>query len=878
MKKRNEKTDRNKTGLKNSATLEKSAADPSKKQNWADEKLLQSQKELLALMDASPIGISWADRQGNIQYLNRKHQELFGYTLEDIPTIDAWRSLAYPDPAYRQQVPPLMNQITEAQKHGKEAIPIEITVTCKDGSFRHVMQTGAFTSNHVLAVYHDITEYKETEEKLRLEKELHQSAEKYRAIIEGIQEGYFEVDLAGNFTFFNNSVCRILGYPREELRGMNYQHYTDKEEFEKVYHAYNKVYITGEPNNALGWQVIRKDGTKRYVEGSVSLLKDSSGKSIGFRGIIHDITGRKETEEKLRQSEEKYRTILETMQEAYFEVNLAGSFTFFNDSFCRILGYSREEMTGMNYRKYMDEENAKRTYQRYNKVYTTGEPAEEFGWEMIKKDGTRIYVEESISLIKDSSGKTIGFRGIVRDVTERRQTEETLRQSEEKYRTIIEKIEDGYYEVDLTGKLTFFNNATCVLYGYSKEELMGMTYQRYTDKENARKLFQAFNEVYRTGIGSHVFEYEAIRKDGTKRQVEIFTSLMKDSESNLRGFRGIIRDITERRKAEETLRQSEEKYRTILENIEEGYYEVDLSGKFTFFNDSMCQITGYSREELTGMSYQQYADEENSKKVFQEFNKLYTTRGSTAGFDWQMIRKDGARRYIEASASLIKDSSGKSIGFRGIVRDITERKKAEEKIRQTLNSLKKAVGTTIQVLVTALETRDPYTAGHQSQSANLAYAIATEMGLPQDKIEGINMAGIIHDIGKLSIPAEILSKPTKLTNLEIALIQEHAHSGFEMLKDVESPWPLAEIVYQHHERINGSGYPRNLKGDEILMEARILGVADVVEAMASHRPYRPALGIEVALEEIEKNKGILYDTAVADTCLKLFREKGYQIK
>ena len=151
------------------------------------------------------------------------------------------------------------------------------------------------------------------------------------------------------------------------------------------------------------------------------------------------------------------------------------------------------------------------------------------------------------------------------------------------------------------------------------------------------------------------------------------------------------------------------------------------------------------------------------------------------------------------------------------------------------------------------------------------------MGLLQDKIDSIRMAGSIHDIGKLSVPAEILSKPTKLTDIELSLIKEHSRVGYEMLKDVESPWPLAEIIYQHHECMNGSGYPRNLKGDDILMEARIMAVADIVEAMASHRPYRPALGIEAALEEIEKNKGILYDDTVANACLKLFREKDYQL-
>lgn len=206
-----------------------------------------------------------------------------------------------------------------------------------------------------------------------------------------------------------------------------------------------------------------------------------------------------------------------------------------------------------------------------------------------------------------------------------------------------------------------------------------------------------------------------------------------------------------------------------------------------------------------------------------------------------------------------------------------KRDEAEEKLQKTLESLNRAASSTIQVLVSALESRDPYTAGHQLRSANLACAIAREMGLSQDKVEGIRMAGNIHDIGKLSIPAEILSKPTRLTDLEFSLVKEHVHSGYEMLKDVESPWPLAQIVRQHHERMDGTGYPQNLKGDEIILEARIMAVADVVEAMASHRPYRPSLGIEAALEEIEKNKAVLYDEMAANACIRLFREKGYQL-
>jgi PAS domain S-box-containing protein len=241
------------------------------------------------------------------------------------------------------------------------------------------------------------------------------------------------------------------------------------------------------------------------------------------------------------------------------------------------------------------------------------------------------------------------------------------------------------------------------------------------------------------------------------------------------------------------------------------------------------------------------------------------------------VPASGEYRHRQVNAAPVRDFSGNIIGSVSVVRDITEKKRGEKQLQDTLESLRKAVSTTIQVMVSTVEARDPYTAGHQTRSADLARAIATELGLPQDKIDGIRMAGSIHDIGKISIPAEILSKPTKLTEIEFSLIKEHAYKGFEMLKDVESPWPLAETVYQHHELMDGSGYPRSLKGEEICIEARILTVADVVEAMASHRPYRPGLGINAALDEIENNRGTIYDKTVADACLRLFREKSFKL-
>ena len=201
-----------------------------------------------------------------------------------------------------------------------------------------------------------------------------------------------------------------------------------------------------------------------------------------------------------------------------------------------------------------------------------------------------------------------------------------------------------------------------------------------------------------------------------------------------------------------------------------------------------------------------------------------------------------------------------------------------ERLQNTLEKLRKAMGSTIQVVSSTVEMRDPYTAGHQQRVTTLACAIATEMGLPEDKIEGLRMAGIIHDLGKIAVPAEILSKPGEITEIEFSIIKSHPQIGNDILKDIEFPWPIAEIVYQHHERMDGSGYPQGLSDENILLEARVLSVADVVEAMASHRPYRPALGIEKALDEISENKGAFYDPEVADACLKIFNEKGFKFQ
>jgi diguanylate cyclase (GGDEF)-like protein/PAS domain S-box-containing protein len=301
--------------------------------------------------------------------------------------------------------------------------------------------------------------------------------------------------------------------------------------------------------------------------------------------------------------------------------------------------------------------------------------------EINRKDGIPVWTEMKFAVIRDKRQKSFEILAVMRDITERKKMEEALKESEEKHRNIIETIQDGYCEVDLEGNFTFFNDATCEIYGYSREELIGMSHRQIADKENAKKIFKIFNEIYRTGRAGNIFDYELIRKDGTRRQIEISASLKRDSSGNPAGFRGTIRDATERKKMEEAIRQSEERYRTILEEMEDAYFEVDVAGNYTFVNDAVCRHLQYSREELIGTSFRDQMDKEELDKIYKAFGKIYMTAKPEAGINYKLLRKDGTNRFAEMTGFPLTNQQGEIIGFRGIGRDITERKLIEEQIK-----------------------------------------------------------------------------------------------------------------------------------------------------------------------------------------------------
>ena len=295
-----------------------------------------------------------------------------------------------------------------------------------------------------------------------------------------------------------------------------------------------------------------------------------------------------------------------------------------------------------------------------------------------------------------------------------------------------------------------------------------------------------------------------------------------------------------------------------------------------YISQGCLALTGYSANDLTGnngISFGQLICSADFEKIRQEIQAALKAK-TDYRVHFRIKDRAGTEKWVLEQGHGVYSADGELLNMVGFISDVTENK---QKLQQATKSLRKAILGTVQAISTTMEFRDPYTAGHQRRVADLAVAIAAELGLSQGQIEGVRIAGLIHDIGKIYVPVEILSKPGRLNEVEMSLIRMHSQAGFEILKGSEFPWPIAEIVIQHHERIDGSGYPRGLKGEDMLIEAKIIAVADVVEAMASPRPYRPALGLDRALEEIASKRGKHFDALVADICVDVFRKNNFQL-
>jgi PAS domain S-box-containing protein len=698
------------------------------------------------------------------------------------------------------------------------------------------------------------------------------SEEMYRLSFENATDVIYTIDADLHVLTVSPSVERILGYKPQDFIGRPVSalgYIRTPESFEEIIGDIGLI-LKGEVIPATIYQFIAKDGTIKYGEVSGSPLM-REGKIMGIISVARDITERKRAEEKVTKSEKKYRELYDFLPIPVYEMDLEANITSANRAIYEIFGGTEEDLKkGFKVWQILSPEDMVKSSKNIQKLLK-GEQIDGTEYTLMRLDGS-VFPAIVISSVIYSDGKPVGLRGAIIDITERKKAEEEQRRMNVFLDSILENIPDMIFVKDARDlRLIRFNRAGEDLLGYSRNDLLGKNDYDFFPKEQADSFTGRDRDVL---YGKKVVDIpEEPIQTSTKGERILHTK--KVPILNVNGepeyLLGISEDITDRKRAEDSLRKSEARFRSYFElplvgiaitSPEKGWLEV---------NDRLSDILGYSIQELKDINWSELTHPEDLDADVEQFNRVLAGEINSYTMDKRFIRKNGDVIWTSLAAGCVRKRDGTVDYFVVILEDITARKESLVRTRRTL-------GATVHAIAVAVETRDPYTAGHQRRVADLARAIATEMNLPAGQIEGIQMAGIIHDLGKLSVPADILSKPTKLTDLEFGIIKTHAQSGYDILKDIEFPWPIARMVLEHHERMDGSGYPNGLTAKETLLESRILSVADVLEAMASHRPYRPSLGLDAALQEIEKNRGTFYDTDAVDACLKLFREKGYQLQ
>lgn len=425
-------------------------------------------------------------------------------------------------------------------------------------------------------------------------------------------------------------------------------------------------------------------------------------------------------------------------------------------------------------------------------------------------------------------------------------------------------------------RITAINRAHEYLFGYPLEEItdidawMERVYPDPDVREILKKGWIADIEKIRSKQIA-ISESPELRmrcRDGTVRIMRASMSIVGDD------LIVVWSDLTELRNSEAALIESERRFRGMVEQTISGFYVV-VDDRIAYINPRVTEMVGWKHDEVIGRGPDEFVDGPSVHEMRNAEKRLLSGE-RTVTIKLNALRKDGSTMPLAAHSTLgVWDGKQAIVA---ILEDLTERIRAEEKISSYLAKLEGNMRATLQACSKMVELRDPYTAGHQNRVGLISSAIAREMGWAKDRCDALELMGLVHDIGKISVPAEFLTKPTKLSAYEFEIIKGHAQAGYEILKDLQfDDLPVAEIVRQHHERMNGSGYPQGLKGDQILPEAKILAVADVLESMASYRPYRPALGMDKAIAEIETNSGKFYDPEVVNALLRMVREKNYVI-
>jgi len=630
--------------------------------------------------------------------------------------------------------------------------------------------------------------------------------------------------------------------------------------------------LAGEAPASYEYQIISRSGEIKWIHQRNVLIKNKLGKPVALEGIATDITLQKEHEQRINAEKEMAQRYLDLVGSMVVALDAQGRITLLNQRGCQVLDTSLQHAIGKNwFDHFLPQENRQELKDLFIQLIAGQlEGHEFFESNIVNSLGEQRMIAWHNILLRDEDDKITGILSAGEDITERKQAEAELLLKD----LVFESSLTANSIADSTGIITHMNDVFLRMWGYeSREDAVGKSIRAFLSSEGeAEAIMQALTEH-----GEWAGEYSALKQDGSTFNAYGSATTIRDYNGDLLGYQSSVLDITASKQAKSALKSADAHAKAIINSARDAFISIDQQGIIIDWNPEAERMFGFSYDDVINRALSEIIIPQEFRDAHNAGIQHYLATGEAEVLNRHIeitaVHKNGQNLPVELSITPLQ--RGESLTFNAFIRDLSEINRHKEAIEASELTIRESLIGTILAISKAVEARDPYTAGHQQRVSRLARSIAQKMGLTKEQIEGIRMGAIIHDIGKIQLPAEILSKPGALTEAEFQLIKSHPESGFKILADVKFPWPVADIAYQHHERIDGSGYPRGLKGDEICLEAKVIAVADVVEAMGSHRPYRPSLGIEAALDEISKYRGSHYDEACVDACIKLFSEENF---
>ena len=886
---------------------------------------------LALIVESSDDAIISVTLDGVVESWNRAAEMLYGYTAREA-IGQPIESLIVP-PEHFDEVKAELAAIrlgkptryTDTVRLHKNGTPVEVSVKASP----MLDNTGKVVGASVNA--RDISARKRAEEERdRAMSQLQQ----FRDLLDDSNDSVFVVDsVTARIVDINKRACTSLGYPRDELLRMSVMEFgarmTDLAAWSDHVQRVKKTRTT-----LLEDEFRRKDGSNFPVEISVKHISLEGNDYIV--AIARDITERQLAEQSLKRERDFNKRLVDVAPVIILTLDPQGRIVSFNRYMENLSGYSLSEVERKEwFDLFLPESIREPTRELFLRAIHDTETHGNIT-PLLTKDGEEKTIEWYDKTLKDVTGQTMGLIAIGLDVTDRIKDREALKESEQRFQLAMEGANDGLWDWNLLTDEVYYSPRWFSMLGYEADAFPPVldTWSRLVYPDDKERALQRVQDYLEGRADDVEMEIRMKHRDG--HDVIVLSRAIKvNRELDGKPVRlvGTHVDITQRKQAEESLRHLNRALKTLSSvnhtlvhaqdeeqlwqgvcraAVEEGGYLLAWIGyaeenetKSVRVMASHAVKPGYTNgiriswadvpegRGPTGMAirtgksrYIQDIGHDPAMAPWQENALAYGYKACIAlplfengkPFGVLTIYAAEPNAFNNKEVALLEEMAG-DLGY-GIhmLRTGIERDLSRVEQQHTLEQLSEGLEATVQAVATTVEMRDPYTAGHQRRVAILAVDIAREMGLPEEMIKGIHLAGTIHDLGKIRIPAEVLSKPGRLSDIEYQIIREHPQSGYEIMKGVKFPWPIADIILQHHERLDGSGYPQGLRGEQILLEAKIMAVADVVEAMSSHRPYRAGLGIDVALAEIEGNRGKTYEAKVVDACLKLFREKHYMLE